>query len=305
MSRRQSRYRKHLTIYVNHSDLDKKLKESDRTKSIIGFLWLGLAVLIVGIIVSIGWYIALMNNKTTIASSLQFYTSGIIAQLPANMTGSLTLSWGSATLHLNNDKPFVIDLTKDMNQKMDNRHLNDIPTKILIDTSLTAIPSSKDYMMIITKNAFAVQQNHQWKMYDFNKINEEETDYQEDFFLTQAMIQNAPSQIAWLVEEHIGSIAWWIITIALLIGIFFETILLVIIAIWYFFLCFVIRCLLSIVTSIRKKEIPHKKRDLICILGFGPFIISFFFLSGRLYVIAIFIYLSILITQHHEFHQKR
>lgn len=147
--------------------------------------------------------------------------------------------------------------------------------------------------------------NNEQRIYDFNEISENNPDYQENEFFTNDVVQALPSHIATLVQDHLSNIGRAIVLIGMIVFLVIEAIVLVVLALWYFFLCAVIRCVISLITKIWKKEIPHRKWDLVAILGFGPFIFSLLFLADRLYVLAMIVYLTILIFQHHDFHQKK
>ena len=305
MSRLTSRYRKHLTLYVNHHDLDMRLTQADRSKSIIAFLWLGLVFLVLGIVAGIIGALYWINQKVAIADWLGQYASWIIAQLPAAMTGEMVISGWKLRLHFNNDKAFVINLTKDMDEKMEDGHSNDIWLTVLVDTSLTTMPTDNKHKIIITQNAILMNDGDKSRLSSFDGFGKWEIGKNETIAITQEMIQSSPSQITPFIEEHMATIVWFSFLGAIFMIIIFGGLILVTSALWYFILCLIIRCLVSIVTSIAKCEIPHNKRDLICLLSFGPFIIHLFIIPSRIYIIAMTLYISILIYQHHQFHQKK
>lgn len=305
MSRIQSRYRKHLSIYTNHHDLDARLKNTDRSRSIIAFLRVGLVFLIVGIIASGIGALMITYNKTSIADWLSSYASGIIAQLPAGMTGEIIVSSGTMRLHVNNDTAFVINLTKDIDEKMDDGHTNDIWLTVLVDTSLSTMPTNTEHAVVVIQNAILIHNDEQSRVYDFDTMSAWDTSHDESIAITQEMIQTWPAQIQTLVYTHISTLAWIVAVVAMVASIVLWSILLITIALRYFFLCFIIRCLVSIVVAIAKREIPHNKRDIICILGFGPFLLHLFLLSSPLYVLAMTLFICFLIYQHRDFHQKK
>ncbi len=301
MSRIQSRYRKHLSIYTNHNDLDARLKNADRSRSIIAFLRVGLVFLIVGIIGSAIGALMITYNKTSIADWLSSYASGIIAQLPAGMTWEIIVSSGTMRLHVNNDKAFVINLTKDIDEKIDDGHANDMWPTVLVDTSLSTMRTNSKHIIMITQNAVLINDWNKSKVYDFDTMSAWDTSHDESIAITQEMIQTRPAQIQTLVYTHIDSLVLIVEGIVIMVSI----LLLITMALRYFFLCFIIRCLVSIVVAIAKREIPHNKRDIICILGFGPFLLHLFLLSSPLYVLAMTLFICFLIYQHRDFHQKK